>query len=94
MDIARTKELTSGCVKTHLATVWGDEYIPLPVASLSELLEANEIVAAQPPERINGGVRLHTHCDPRIVALHYAYEQYGSSPEQMLEALGCELTRK
>lgn len=72
----------------------GMEYVPLPKASLAELLEANEIVEAQPPERINGGVRLRTHCDPRIVALHYAFEHYERNPYVMLNQLGFEIAAR
>lgn len=92
MDSDRAKDLTAGCIRTVFAVMAGDDYIPLPEASLAELLEAHEIVSGLPRERTeNGTWKLRTHCDPRVIALHYAFENYGRSLYTMANQLGYEI---
>jgi hypothetical protein len=89
MTFKRAREITEACVRTCFATTMGEKYVPLPTCSLVEMLQANEIVAADRGLDNGDGTRTTLmNCAPRIIAAHYAFEQYGKDPRQLLEALG------
>jgi hypothetical protein len=91
MTVERAREITAACVRTCFATTIGEEYVPLPTCSLLEMLQANEIVAADRGLDNGDGTRtILVNCAPRIIAVHYAFEQYGQDPSALLEALGIE----
>ncbi len=97
MDIERAKEITSACVHTITARMLHGKVVPLPKCSLEEMLLANRLVNEMPEKRVDNGngsitTTVRVRCDPRIVALHYAFEHYESDPCVMLEALGFKAT--
>lgn len=89
MTRERALEIAGACVRTCAAPVIGDPYTPLPEAELEDLLEANRIVAAEPASKnADGTLTMALRCDPRIIAVFYAFERYGRDPVALLGALG------
>lgn len=96
MSIARALEITGACVRTAAALEIDGERIPLPKCSLEEMLVANRMVEGhkEPPVTKDGKTttKLYMHVAPRLLAAHYALEQYDGDPRMLLAALGFQLT--
>jgi hypothetical protein len=89
MDFERAKAITERCVESGASVILGQTYVDLPDCPLSDMLEATALIGASGPiENGDGTKTLLTTVDPRLLALHYAFEQYGKSPYALLEALG------
>jgi hypothetical protein len=92
MTVERARGITAACLRTCIATTMGDEYVPLPDCSLIEMLQANAIIGADRGRKNeDGSTTILMNCDPRIIAAHYAFEQYGRSPHDLLEAIGLRI---
>jgi hypothetical protein len=92
MDMATAERITAACLRTCYSTMFGGEYVPLPDCSLIEMLQANAIIGAdrgRPNE--DGSTTILMNCDPRIIAAHYAFEQYWRDPHDLLEAIGLRI---
>jgi hypothetical protein len=87
MPIETAREITAACVRTAFSTMSG-EYVPLPKRSLIEMLQANDLVAGDRETSADGSTQLLARCAPRIIAACYAYEEYGRSGGDLLEAVG------
>jgi hypothetical protein len=90
-------EITRACV-AHCAfpnfAREGEQPPPLPDVSLEEMLIANRIVHEAPLERKQNddgstSSTIMVHCAPRLLAACYALQNYGGSPEDLLQAVGC-----
>ncbi len=90
MSLEKAHEINAGCCKTVFALMMENKLVPLPKDySLEEMLIASRLVAEAPGKDEGNGMRSYTtHVDPRALALHYAYDHFGSSPLELLEALG------
>lgn len=91
----RALDLCRQCVRNRMAIIMGEEYIPLPEASLAELLEACRIVGElEPVPDERGGKRIPMTVDPRALAASYAFEHYGRDPYDLLEAVGFRVNQE
>lgn len=73
-------EILQATNKSVIGPLIGQEYTPLPNVPLEEMLAVQR---SRPGDTVGS--------DPRILALLYAYEQYGSSALALLEALAAHV---
>jgi hypothetical protein len=88
MSQDRAIEINRGIQKATMARLVDGKHIPLPKCSLEEMCVAT---------RIAEGLREEGHAvgmttDPRGIAAMYAFEQFGSDPRALLDALGFRIT--
>lgn len=65
MTIERAREINAGIVRNRMAVIMGEDWVPLPMVSFAELLEATELIS-QNQETVNadGTKTLHIIADP------------------------------
>jgi len=89
MTDERALELAGQVVEAIVTSIVTSEYQRLPDATLEEMLAAGRIVKNRPAEIDDKGTKtLHVVADPRLVALHFAFQKYGEDPYVMLRELG------
>lgn len=94
MQIDQAKVINHQIVRCSLGAMGfdGHEGECLPSCSLKEMLEASEIMASYTEQNEDGTTTRFTRVHPRWIAARYAFEQFGNSPYQLLEALGYEVS--
>ena len=96
MTMERAEAINADCCQTVLSRMVTGKHVPLPTDyTLEEMLTASKMIADSPGKLNAEGKRTFTtYCDPRILALHYAFDHYDSSPLELLEALGFNLDQE
>jgi hypothetical protein len=90
MDRNQALKIVGACVEHVMYLEGAGDEPPASLAeySLRELLEANEMIAADSLERTEAGsTTVHVHCDPRLVAaLYVAYHYEPEDPPRAIIA--------
>jgi hypothetical protein len=93
MTMEQVRTINAACCQTLFTKLTRNELIPLPTQwTLEQMLTASRLMSNDKGELTANGQRTVTmHVDPRGLVLHYAFDHFGSSPVEMLRALGFDI---